>query len=117
MSIGSLTDGQVVSEEMTYTFAATSDRTLVAHLRSTVGLDEQGGDITLYPNPVSDKLTVTTTEAITQIEVYNLVGALVYSKKDNAQKVEIPTGDLPSGMYFIRLTTRNALATQRFVKE
>jgi hypothetical protein len=71
----------------------------------------------LYPNPVSDKLTVETTEAVTNVEIYNLMGALVYSQKDNAKRIEIPTGNLPSGTYFIRLITPSGIETQRFVKK
>ena len=111
-------DGEVVSEATTYTFTATNDRTLTANLVSTVGVGENSGNkVTLYPNPVSDKLTVEAGEAINKVEIYNLVGTLVYSQKNCASKVEITTSDLQSGIYFIRLTTKSASETRRFVKE
>ena len=108
---------EVVCEEPTYTFTATASRTLTVNLINTSGVGELAHRITLYPNPVSDKLTVETTEAMTQVEVFNLVGTLVYSQKDNAKKVEIPTSDLPSGMYFIRLTMPSGTETHRFIKK
>ena len=53
-------NGTVVSEEKTYTFIATASRDLVANLIYTVGVGEQtGNNITLYPNPVNDKLSTT----------------------------------------------------------
>ena len=111
-------DGEVVSEATTYTFTATNDRTLTANLVSTVGVGENSSNkVTLYPNPVSDKLTVEAGEAINKVEIYNLVGTLVYSQKNCASKVEITTSDLQSGIYFIRLTTKSASETRRFVKE
>ena len=111
-------DGEVVSEATTYTFTATNDRTLTANLVSTVGVGENSGNkVTLYPNPVSDKLTVEAGEAINKVEIYNLVGTLVYSQKNCASKVEITTSDLQSGIYFIRLTTKSASETRRFIKE
>ena len=111
-------NGTMVSEEKTYTFIATASRDLVANLIYTVGVGEQmGNNITLYPNPVNDKLTIEAEAALGTVEIYNLMGALVYSQKGCANKVEINTSDLQSGIYFIRMTNDNASETRRFVKE
>ena len=111
-------NGTVVSEEKTYTFIATASRDLVANLIYTVGVGEQtGNNITLYPNPVNDKLTIEAEATLGTVEIYNLMGALVYSQKGCTNKVEINTSDLQSGIYFIRMTNDNASETRRFVKE
>ena len=111
-------NGTVVSEEKTYTFIATASRDLVANLIYTVGVGEQtGNNITLYPNPVNDKLTIEAEAALGTVEIYNLMGALVYSQKGCTNKVEINTSDLQSGIYFIRMTNDKASETRRFVKE
>ena len=111
-------NGTVVSEEKTYTFIATASRDLVANLIYTVGVGEQtGNNITLYPNPVNDKLTIEAESALGTVEIYNLMGALVYSQKGCANKVEVNTSELQSGIYFIRMTNDNASETRRFVKE
>ena len=111
-------NGIVVSEEKTYTFTATENRHFVANLEYTEGVEEQSGDKTLiYPNPVSDKLTVEAQGAIGTVEIYNLMGAMVYSQKNCANKVEINTADLQSGIYFIRLMNDKVSETRRFVKE
>ncbi len=109
--------GLVVCETPTYTFTATVSRTLTANLLYTEGVGESNCKVTLYPNPVNDKLTVEANETIDKVEIYNLVGALVYSERSCSDKVEITTADLQSGIYFIRLTTKNASETRRFVKE
>ena len=111
-------NGTVVSEEKTYTFIATASRDMVANLIYTVGVSEQtGNNITLYPNPVNDKLTIEAEAALGTVEIYNLMGALVYSQKGCTNKVEVNTSDLQSGIYFIRMTNDNASETRRFVKE
>ena len=51
------------------------------------------------------------------MEIYNLMGTLVYSQKDCDNKVEINISDLQSGIYFIRLTNDKVSETRRFVKE
>ena len=115
-------NGVTVTEDKTFTFIATANRNFVARLEFTEGVDENGSSIgseafTIYPNPVNDKLTVEANEAIGTIEIYNLMGALVYSQKGCANKVEITTSDLQSGIYFIRMTNDKMSETRRFVKE
>ena len=110
-------DGEVVSEDPIYVFNITRTRNLVAHFMNTEGIGEQNGVVAVYPNPVSDKLTVEAQEAIESVEVYNLVGALVVSRKDQTNKVELSVGDLPAGTYFIRLTTQSGSETRSFVKK
>lgn len=107
----------VVTEEKTFSFIAIANRDFIAHLQYTEGLNEHGNTTLVYPNPVSNKLTVEAQEALGTVEIYNLMGALVYSQKDCANKVEINTADLPSGIYFIRLTNDKMSETRRFVKE
>ena len=111
-------DGIVVSNEMTYTFIATENRNLVAHFEYTEGVGEQNGNnVLIYPNPVSNKLIVENHEALGTVEIYNLMGALIYSQNGCGNKVEIHTADLPSGVYFIRMTSNKVSETRRFVKE
>ena len=111
-------NGNVLTNEKAFTFVATADRSFVAHLLYTEGISEQNDNKTLiYPNPVNDKLIVEAQEALGTVEIYNLMGALVYSQKDCANKVEIQTADLPTGIYFIRLTNDKTSETRRFVKE
>ena len=107
-------DDEVVSEEMTYTFTITSDRTLVAHFLHTVGIGENGISVKMYPNPVRDLLILKADEAIGSVEIYNTMGALVYSRNDCASEVEIPVNTWPNGTYLIRMNGRETL---RFVKE
>jgi hypothetical protein len=111
-------DNEVVSEEMTYTFVATQSRDFVAHFVFTEGIGEQTDDnLVLYPNPVNDKLTVEAQEAIGTVEIYNLMGAMVYNQKNCGNKVEINTADLQSGIYFIHMMNDKVSETRKFVKE
>ena len=111
-------NGNVVSNEKTFSFTATANRNFVANLMYTEGIGEQSiQSLVIFPNPVNDKLTVEAKEAIGTVEIYNLMGALVYSQKDCTSKVEINTADLPGGIYFIRLTNDRASETRKFVKE
>ena len=110
-------NGTVVSEEESYTFTLTANHNLVAHLHCVASVGENSHQaLNIYPNPVSDKLVIETSEAIGFVEIYNLTGAMVVSQKCNSEKAEIDVNNLHEGIYFIRITTDAAILTRRFVK-
>ena len=110
-------NGVVVAEEKTFTFIATADHSFVANLMYTEGIGEQNGSkILIYPNPINDKLTIEAQEAIGIVEIYNLMGTLVYSQKNCTNKVEINTADLQSGIYFVRHISSDGVSIRRVVK-
>ena len=71
----------------------------------------------IYPNPASDKLNVVCNSNISELKVYNMVGALVYSLSNCGNNAVVSLADMPNGVYFIQLTTNGTVETQRFVKE
>ena len=111
-----LEDGQIVSYDQDYTFTVTGNRTLVANLKNTDGVEELAITFGIYPNPVSDMLNIEASENIEQVEVFTITGAKVFSQKSFTEKVEINTTDLSAGTYIIRMTTKNASEVRRFVK-
>jgi hypothetical protein len=109
--------GLIVSTDQDYTFTVTGNRDLVACLKlDDDGVGEHNITVAIYPNPVTDKLNVEATEAIEQVEVFNINGAKVFSEKNYTEKAEINTANLPAGTYVIRMTTKNASEVRRFVK-
>lgn len=111
-------NGEVVSEEPSFSFTLTDHHYFIAHLIDVTGIGENAQQmVNIYPNPVNDKLIIEANEAISNVEIYNLTGALVISQECNSEKVEMEVGELLSGVYFIRMTTANATETRRFVKE
>ena len=110
----------VVSDDEAYSFTVTGNRTLVANFQFIEGMEENENakeDLVFYPNPVSDKLTIEAAEAIDHVEVFNVAGAMVFSQKNCADKVEIDMTALPIGTYVIRMTTQSATEVRRFVKK
>ncbi len=102
-------NGVVLTEDKTFTFTATANRNFVAHLEYTEGVDEFGNQTLIYPNPITDKLTIEAREAISKVEIYNAMGALIYSQNDCTEKVEISTTDLPAGIYFVKVIGEKSL--------
>ena len=109
-------NGVVLTEDKTFTFTATANRNFVAHLEYTEGVDEFGSKTLIYPNPVTDKLTIEAREAIGKVEIYNAMGALVYSQNDCTEKVEISTTDLPAGIYFVKVIGEKSLTKKVVIR-
>ena len=77
----------------------------------------------ISPNPVSNLLTFnfqnTKTEKI-DIQIVNEIGQVVYSEKRNIvvgeNNVSVNVQKLPSGIYFLKLSSNERLSSQKFVK-
>lgn len=61
-------------------------------------------DILIYPNPVKDYLKVSTIREGITVEVYNIVGATIYTAIEPGAELEIPVGDFQPGIYLLRVT-------------
>lgn len=57
-----------------------------------------------YPNPVSNVLTVTYSEAITGLKLYNMVGQQLMSKSVNSNETQLDMSHLPAGSYLLEIT-------------
>ncbi len=111
-------DGEVVSENETITFVVTEDRHYVAHLQHEDGIVEQGSlTVSLFPNPVKNKLTIEASEPVNMLEIYTIDGALVYKQNNCSEMIEISVATYANGTYMIRLTTDSTVEIRRFVKE
>lgn len=61
--------------------------------------------ISFYPNPATDKLVVLNSESVDRIVISNMLGQDVKSIKTPGSQIEISTGDLQKGMYFINFVS------------
>ena len=69
----------------------------------------------IYPNPVTTSVTITsTTIPIKHVEIINLLGQVVYTTNDNAEKVVADVGSLLPGLYLVKI---NDLVTKHFEKQ
>ncbi|MBC8320000.1 MAG: T9SS type A sorting domain-containing protein [Bacteroidetes bacterium] len=73
----------------------------------------------LYPNPVFNALTITNTEDVEQINIYNLLGVVVYSELGNRSiHTNINTQDFKPGYYFVQLISNSGKSvTKKFIKK
>lgn len=75
-------------------------------------------DISIYPNPFSDKITIThNTINSLQLEVYNALGDLVAKKEMEKNVKEIDLDGLPKGIYFMKIHFEEKTITKKLIKQ
>jgi hypothetical protein len=69
-----------------------------------------------YPNPVTDILTVSYSNAISDVVIYNLLGQQVLSVKPNATQTQVDLSGLTAGTYMVKVTSDEVTKTVKVVK-
>jgi hypothetical protein len=82
-----------------------------------LGVDEfDSSSLTLFPNPVSDRLTISVEGIqVASITIFTMYGQGIM-QPDNTSNV-IDVSMLPSGIYFVVITSEEGKAIQRFIKK
>ena len=77
------------------------------------GLLENGGEVNIFPNPTSDKVTIQST-GMTLIEVYTVEGKLVQRVKVEGDAYQLD--GLENGIYTLRIYKDEETFVRRIVK-
>ncbi|MDR0864125.1 MAG: M6 family metalloprotease domain-containing protein [Candidatus Symbiothrix sp.] len=75
-------------------------------------------EITLYPNPVSDVLNITSSSDLTSIRITDLNGRtlLTRSNRPLGNSQSISTEHWAKGIYLVKITDKNGSTIRRFIK-
>ena len=74
--------------------------------------------VSLYPNPANDVINVQCTMYDVQmVEVIDVYGKLIQTLNVTDNPTSINVSNLASGMYFVRVTTEEGVATKSFIKK
>lgn len=82
----------------------------------SINKGETKRNIKLYPNPVTDVITIQTARAYKELKLYNNMGQVIQHKILNSNNTQIKMKHLPRGMYYIQLTGDNNTVTQKVEK-
>jgi len=83
-------------------------------------------EVSVFPNPTFDKVTVSSLEKINAIEIYNMLGEKVYTINDFKQPAsqtgrqtssEIDLSNFPKGIYFIKIYDSVKICTEKIVTQ
>lgn len=71
------------------------------------------GQLSIFPNPVKDVLTIRSENSIDAIKIYNNLGALIL---ESNYIENLPVSNLKNGLYFIELSSGSKKVTKKIVK-
>ncbi|WP_309640338.1 T9SS type A sorting domain-containing protein [Flavobacterium sp.] len=101
----------------------TNANSIPDYLENAVALGVNNFDInqqvSIYPNPASSVLNIenTSNEAISNIAIYAINGALVKEIKSNEAMQAIPVADLQNGIYFVKIQLNQQVINYKFIKQ
>jgi hypothetical protein len=95
------TTGTLTTEAVTVTVQTICTPTAINENVSKDGMPD------IYPNPFTESLTVKLDDKFrtSELQIFNVLGAVVYHTTLTAQTTTIPTNQLPAGVYFYKVST------------
>ncbi len=74
-------------------------------------------EVSIYPNPTNNNLTITSSKIILELVVFDIMGKQVLSnKKINSNSVNLNTSKLTKGYYSITLKQQEKVIVKSFIK-
>lgn len=85
--------------------------------RVTTGISEQqlADQIRMYPNPSHDRTVLSGLSSNDLITLSDMTGKVAYTTKATGSELTIPTLNMPSGVYFVKVQSGNAIAVKKLV--
>lgn len=100
----------------TTTINAWLDDFCFGSLPSSISENNINNNITIFPNPVKDQLTITTeNEKINSIKIMDVTGKTTKIVTENTTNINV--ADLAKGLYILQIQTDKGIGTKRFIKE
>jgi len=110
----------VVSDvsDAAFTIAATDAGDPKSNLKtSTIESKDYAPVVSLYPNPVSEKLNISANGNINHVWVLNSLGQTVFETSVNASDFQLDVNEFNPDVYFVRVETEGTVTTHKvFVK-
>jgi len=93
-----------------------SQATYMIYVNYPAGVEDVTMDnTTVYPNPATDVINISTAENVQRVEIFNMQGQLV--KAEIGAVMSISVKDLANGFYTLKLTTDNGTSMHKIIKK
>ncbi len=81
-----------------------------------VGINEHSSAVvSIFPNPVMDIMNIQGNSSIKQVQIFNLVGQLVFSQELNSKTVTVNTSAIQTGVYNVKISMDNGTVNKKIV--
>jgi hypothetical protein len=94
-----------------------TDQLFYIVVNTTVSVEDQENvELNIWPNPVSDKLFVQSSQLISQIDVYNITGNLILNTLPESNSSSIDLSMLNQGLYIIKIRSEKGSYVRKIIK-
>jgi len=85
--------------------------------KSALDIDDEllAHGVSLYPNPVTNILTIDSEISLSKIEIYSVLGKKI--KEINSGFKSIQTNKLSNGIYIVKMYSENGMTTKKLIKK
>ncbi len=73
--------------------------------------------IMMFPNPANNMVTISTNYTMSSVKVVNQLGQEVLEQTPNSKTVNVNTGQLQAGIYFVKIISEAGESTQKLIVE
>ena len=73
--------------------------------------------LSIYPNPVTNVLTISASTPISGVKIFNILGALVHEVKTDSQNINMDMSAYSSGIYFIKIYNEEGFTSRKIIKK
>ena len=117
---GVVTGVSVGTATITYTITlgggCSNSQSVIVTVSALGTTDFDSASLSFYPNPTNDNLYLNYKEAISGVEMYNLLGQKVLEVHPNATFATLNVSNLSGGTYFVKITSGEFFTTIKVVK-
>ncbi len=106
----------VVTEDLTALSAVDGNGNYLVYT-STLSINDVNVELTMYPNPADQFISVKSNEVLSGIRVIDMTGKEIIRKSIQSNDYSLDLGNLNTGIYFLEASTEGASKTMRFVKK
>lgn len=115
-SCGTFANGEV--EDYTIKITSNSSARIASNLPVVLVNETLGNQLTIYPNPAADQLTVSYFgEEVKDLKIFDMTGKMIIEDVNFSNIKKLNISKLQKGMYVLQLTTKTGKKTQKFIKD
>ena len=108
---------EIIHKNRNYYYVQYNDITYMSFKPSSNSILESKKDnISIYPNPVINNLTIKNEEAIDELKIFDVQGKMQLHLSPKSEIIDIDMSLFPAGVYFLQIVSHNKVNTSKIIK-
>jgi len=79
-------------------------------------IEKQNESLSIYPNPVTNNVTVSNSEIIDELKIFDMQGKIYLHLFPKQEIINIDMTSFSAGLYFLQIISNNQMNTSKIIK-